>query len=392
MKLHKYQERIVEELIFYKRWGLFADVGTGKTAMVISSSDKLDLPTLVITNKSLKTNWWREIGMWSSKKELFTVIHKEEFKRDYQTLPYYPVIAWDEAHSTFYTTNGFHKALDKYIAHHNPPYVWLATATPILSDVFSVWGASKLLRRLVMSYGAFSAKFFSQVRMGMRVIPVQKKNIEGEMTKLLRSFGSVVSNEENNLPDKIHEYEHFDLTKEQIKAIRLLDEDPTTVTPIVYHTKCLQIANGTLKVSDTEYKEIPSDKLARTLELVEQYPNCVIACRQKAELKMLHSKIKDSYIYDGDTPMDKRDEYIQIVNSGKGVLLLQADSGIGFNLQGVNLMIIYSHTWDFVKYAQLLGRIHRQGQTRKCTYIHLVTRGTIDENVVQCLERKDNGV
>ena len=39
-------------------------------------------------------------------------------------------------------------------------------------------------------------------------------------------------------------------------------------------------------------------------------------------------------------------------------------------------------------YEQAKARIHRVGQTRKCTYIYLVAQGTVDEKVLKALRDK----
>ena len=376
------------------RYGLWHDVGTMKTRTCIELAKKrllLNQPILIITTKSLVNNWKREIETWEATHLNTTIISKEQFKKLQPTLPKYDMIIIDEAHTFAGMTSGFYKNMIKFLKKTNPRYVYLATATPIMASVWSVWALSSLLGSPVMGYGSFRSKYHFNIRMGGREIPVQRKNIEEDIAADLRKFGSVVSKDESlDLPDALHQTEYFTLTKEQIKVIESLDDDPTTVTPIVYLTKKLQIASGTLKQPDGSSIHIKCDKLDRALEIVEQNPNCVIVARHQAELELLHKHIKNSYVYNGKTSIENRDFAIKEVNSGKGVLLLQADMGIGFNLTGVNLMVFYSHTWDYIKQYQCLGRIHRQGQVRPCTYIHLITQDSPDVNVYKCLERKES--
>ena len=47
-------------------------------------------------------------------------------------------------------------------------------------------------------------------------------------------------------------------------------------------------------------------------------------------------------------------------------------------------------TWSLELYQQTVARLWRQGQTANTVVIqHIVTVGTIDEHIMQALERKD---
>lgn len=389
MSLYQHQKDLIERNP--SKHGIFFDVGTGKSLTGIELAKKNGRHILVVTLKSLKDNWKNEIKKWDgdTTTRTYMVMSKEEFKRDYAKIPYYDTIIYDEAHTAAYSTNGFHKALYKYIKVHNPPFVYLLTATPILSDVMSVWGLARLLGKEI-NYKYFRSKFYSMVKMGYRMIPVQRKNIEEDIAEILRSIGTVVSKEEAlDLPETVHTFEYFDLTKEQDAAILDLDNDPTTTMPIVYNTKGLQICGGTLKKEDGVI-HIKTDKATRIKELAEQYKKLCIVCKFTEELKMLHEMIPNSVILDGGVPGDKRQSIIDQCDRGEKIMLLQADTGVGFNLTGVSLMVFYSHTYSFVAYSQCLGRIHRIGQKNKCTYIHFITKDTIEEDVWSCLESKND--
>ena len=46
-------------------------------------------------------------------------------------------------------------------------------------------------------------------------------------------------------------------------------------------------------------------------------------------------------------------------------------------------------TWSLELYQQCCARLYRQGQEHTVTIQHIVTKGTIDENVLAALEKKD---
>lgn len=392
MNLHPYQQKIVDAAP--DRWGLWLSCGLGKSAICIRLAGKrlVSGKVLIITTKSLKFNWKNEIDKWCDNKELeFLVYSKEEFKRDYKIIPKVECLIWDEFHNAGNFKSQIHKATYAYIKVHNPKYIYGATATPIMSKVWSVWSLSRLLGKELMSFWKFNQTYFSSVRMGNRMIPIQKKGIEKDITDKLRLIGTVLDTSDvMELEENVHETEYFELNKAQNKAILKLDEDPTTINHMTYFTKCLQIASGTLKKGENDFEYIPCDKLERVKELVEQYPNICIVAKHTAELRLLHTTIPNSYIYDGHTKIEERQKIVDKINTEGGVLLLQAESGIGFDLKKTNVMVFYSHCWDYIKYTQCLGRNGGLRQNGKNIYIHLVTKGSLDENVLKCLERKES--
>ena len=386
--LYEHQRKLIERNP--AKTGIFHDVGCGKTISSLKLVERNNPKNcLIITTKSLKLNWEREITQWVPDiPTVFSVYSKEEFRKVASVMLPYEALIVDEFHFFGNFKSQLSKSLMKYIKRTSPKYIWGLTATPVLSSVMSVWTLSVLLGNPLRNFTNFKHKYFYEIRMGHRMIPVQKKNIEKDISEDLRKIGDVVSKDDAlDLPESVHLFEYFDLTSEQKKAIKDLDKDPTTTAPIVYYTKVLQIANGTLK-QESGNREFICEKITRIKELVSQYRKCVIVARHRAELEMLHKHLPGSYIYDGQTSLRDREKIVARQHDRDFVVLLQSEMGIGFNLQEVSLMIFYSHTWDFVKYYQCVGRIHRIGQINKCTYIHLLVPDTVDMDVWECLLRK----
>ena len=70
-------------------------------------------------------------------------------------------------------------------------------------------------------------------------------------------------------------------------------------------------------------------------------------------------------------------------------LIHPASAGHGLNLQqGGSHLVWFGLTWSLELYAQLNGRLYRQGQQRPVTIQHIITRGTIDERILAALESK----
>ena len=72
-------------------------------------------------------------------------------------------------------------------------------------------------------------------------------------------------------------------------------------------------------------------------------------------------------------------------------LISPASAGHGLNLQHQShLMIWYSLPWSLELYQQTVARLWRQGQTSGTVVVeHIVTEGTIDEQILKALQAKD---
>jgi DNA helicase INO80 len=64
-------------------------------------------------------------------------------------------------------------------------------------------------------------------------------------------------------------------------------------------------------------------------------------------------------------------------------LLSTRAGGLGINLTAADTVIFYDHDWNPSNDAQAMDRAHRLGQTRQVTVYRLITKGTIDERIVE---------
>jgi SNF2 family DNA or RNA helicase len=65
-----------------------------------------------------------------------------------------------------------------------------------------------------------------------------------------------------------------------------------------------------------------------------------------------------------------------------------ASAAHGLTLTCCSLEVFYSLDYSWERYVQGKARIHRAGQTCKCTYVHIIARDTIDEEILKCLRTK----
>ena len=93
---------------------------------------------------------------------------------------------------------------------------------------------------------------------------------------------------------------------------------------------------------------------------------------------------------DGETPPKRRMELVEQFNSGRAQVFLISlkAGGSGLNLVGADTVIHFDPWWNPAAEDQATDRAHRIGQKNTVTVIRMVTRGTIEEQVVRLGARK----
>jgi superfamily II DNA or RNA helicase len=70
------------------------------------------------------------------------------------------------------------------------------------------------------------------------------------------------------------------------------------------------------------------------------------------------------------------------------VFLSTDAGGVGLNLQTASAVINFEPPWNPARLEQRIGRVHRMGQTRPVSVIHMLTRDSIEERVWETLKLK----
>ncbi len=98
-----------------------------------------------------------------------------------------------------------------------------------------------------------------------------------------------------------------------------------------------------------------------------------------------------SYQYlDGTTPAAERSRRVAAFQAGEGDLFLISlkAGGFGLNLTAADYVVITDPWWNPAAEDQAMGRAHRIGQLRPVTVYRLVTRGTVEERIVDLHHEK----
>lgn len=124
--------------------------------------------------------------------------------------------------------------------------------------------------------------------------------------------------------------------------------------------------------------------------LMSIQPTLALAYWFKHDLSRIMRRLTEKKI-----PFEKLDSEESIRKWNRGelpvALIHPASAGHGLNLQlGGNTLIWFGLTWSLELYQQTVARLWRQGQTAETVVVqHIITAGTIDEDVMKALANKD---
>jgi SNF2 family DNA or RNA helicase len=94
----------------------------------------------------------------------------------------------------------------------------------------------------------------------------------------------------------------------------------------------------------------------------------------------------------GQVPTGERAEIISQFQAGQFQILVAhpRTAGHGITLTAASTAVYFSLSYSLEEYYQSMDRIHRIGQTSKCTYIHLLCEDTIDQRLLEVLQSKES--
>jgi SNF2 family DNA or RNA helicase len=275
------------------------------------------------------------------------------------------------------------------------------TGTPSSNGLMDLWAqfrildCGKRLGRYITHYRA--AYFLPDKRSAERVFTY--KPADGaeqmiydrisDMTISMRSADYLTLPEciINEVPVSMSEKERdiYDTFRADMVA-KVKGEEIDAANAAVLSGKLLQMANGCIYDEDKKALQIHDRKLEALEELIEGANGkpVLVAYWFQHDLSRIKERFTIREI--------KSSQDIADWNSGKipVAVLHPASAGHGLNLQaGGSTMIWFGLTWSLELYQQCNARLHRQGQTDTVVIHHIITKGTIDEDVMAALQRKE---
>ena len=182
----------------------------------------------------------------------------------------------------------------------------------------------------------------------------------------------------------------YDLMKSDL-IIPLEDGDIDAVNAASLSNKLLQMSNGAVYDENGNVRLIHQRKLEMLEDLIEAANGQPVL----VAYWFRHDKARIQEYLKGigcETREIKESKDIQDWNAGKVpvALIHPASAGHGLNIQeGGHILIWFGLTWSLELYMQANARLWRQGQKNTVTIHHIITKGTVDEDVMAALEAKD---
>lgn len=385
--LYPMQQKIYGQI--HDKFLLNLGTGTGKTiiSLIYYLNNHLDknLYILAPSAKVHEGGWARELTNLCYKYHIsipkynvvsYSSLSKVDFKDGFYIL--------DEAHYIKNPSAKRSKQVLKLIG--NNPFI-LLTATPgskieEFVNYFILWGEVKSKTEFYKKYiiQSVNNKFFGRYFMEI----TGYKNTDN-FNAILKSMSTdrLTINDIVELPDIVHKYCDFTVTREYLQTkkdrVYKINENVSVLDSQIKLCSTLrQIANIKDKI---EYLKYLADNL--------EEDNMLIFYNFNSEYDVITQAIKVDYIINGRTK-----EYPRINDfdkqKGKITLVQISAGGTGIELQYNSTVVYFSPTYSYQDYEQSLGRAYRHGQDKKVLVYKFNTRNSIEANVWQALEKKED--
>lgn len=177
----------------------------------------------------------------------------------------------------------------------------------------------------------------------------------------------------------------YDKFREDMVA-KIKDTEIDAANAAVLSEKLLQMANGAVYDEEKNSLHIHDRKLDALEDLFEGANGkpVLIAYWYQHDAERIKARFPVREI--------KTSKDIEDWNAGKisAAIIHPASAGHGLNLQsGGSTLIWFGLTWSLELYQQTNARLHRQGQTDTVVIHHIIAIGTIDEQVMKALRKKE---
>jgi len=427
---HNYQNYAKNFILAHKVSALFLDCGLGKTITTLTAINELMYDSFEISKvliiaplRVAQSTWKEEIEKWDHLNLLRYSIavgdEKERLKALKQNSDIYIInrenVDWlvtksgidfnfnmliiDELSSFKSHTSKRFKSLLK-IRPYFERVVGL-TGTPSSNGLMDLWAEFRVLdlgERLGRYITHYRNEYFLPDKRNGAVIFSYKpqKNAEERIYRRLADMTiSMKSTEYLKMPELILNELEINLDEEdQIKykkfkkemVMTIQEKEIDAINAASLSNKLIQLANGSIYDEDKKFYEVHNKKLDKLEEIIESANGkpVLVAYWFKADKERIEKRFKVREIKTADDIKQWNKGMIDLA------LIHPASAGHGLNLQsGGSTLVWFSLTWSLELYQQTNARLYRQGQKDTVVIHHLITKNTIDEDIMKSLKRKD---
>ena len=427
---HNYQNYAKDFILAHKVSALFLDCGLGKTITTLTAINELMYDSFEISKvliiaplRVAQSTWKDEIEKWDHLNLLrYSIVvgdEKERLKALKQNSDIYIInrenVDWlvtksgidfnfdmlviDELSSFKSHTSKRFKSLLK-IRPYFERVVGL-TGTPSSNGLMDLWAEFRVLDlgerlgRYITHYrneyflpdkrnGAVIFSYKTQPNAEERIYRrLADMTISMKSTEYLKMPELILNELEINL-DEEDQMKYKKFKKEMVMTIQEKEIDAINAASL--SNKLIQLANGSIYDDDKKFYEIHNKKLDKLEEIIESANGkpVLVAYWFKADKERIEKRFKVREIKTAD---DIKQWNMGMINLA---LIHPASAGHGLNLQSGGFTLVwFSLTWSLELYQQTNARLYRQGQKDTVVIHHLITKNTIDEDIMKSLKRKD---
>ena len=427
---HNYQNYAKNFILAHKVSALFLDCGLGKTITTLTAINELMYDSFEISKvliiaplRVAQSTWKEEIEKWDHLNLLRYSIavgdEKERLKALKQNSDIYIInrenVDWlvtksgidfnfnmliiDELSSFKSHTSKRFKSLLK-IRPYFEKVVGL-TGTPSSNGLMDLWAEFRVLdlgERLGRYITHYRNEYFLPDKRNGAVIFSYKPQLNAEeriyrrladitismkSTEYLKMPELILNDLEINLGE-VDQIKYKKFKKEMVMTIQEKEIDAINAASL--SNKLIQLANGSIYDEDKKFYEVHNKKLDKLEEIIESANGkpVLVAYWFKADKERIEKRFKVKEIKTADDIKQWNKGMIDLA------LIHPASAGHGLNLQsGGSTLVWFSLTWSLELYQQTNARLYRQGQKDTVVIHHLITKNTIDEDIMKSLKRKD---
>ena len=275
------------------------------------------------------------------------------------------------------------------------------TGTPSSNGLMDLWAEFRLL-----DFGERLGRYITQYRMNFFVPDKRNQQIifsykpkPGAEDAIYQQISDITVSMKsadflqmpkcviNEVEVKLSEKERiiYDELKREM-VVSLGEEEIDASNAATLSGKLLQMANGAIYNEEKSVLHIHDRKLDALEDLIEGANGkpVLIAYWYKHDLNRIKQRFLVREIQTSKDILDWNNGNISLA------AIHPASAGHGLNLQsGGSTLIWFGLTWSLELYQQTNARLWRQGQTRTVIIHHIISKDTIDEDVMKALKKKD---
>ena len=427
---HSYQEYAIKFIESHPISALFLDMGLGKTSITLSAINNLLFDSFEIHKvlticplRVARNTWCDEIKKWdhlrnikysivvgtekerisalNEKADIYIInrenvdwlVNKSGYKFDFD------MIVIDELSSFKNHQSKRFKSLMK-IRPKVKRIVGL-TGTPSsngLMDLFAEFKVLDLGERLGYFIGQYRNTYFKPDKTNGAIVYSYKPlpNAEDSIYEKISDITvSMKASEYLKMPELVISNYKVEMSEDEKKQYdemkknlicEIKDGEITVSNAGSLSNKLSQFANGAVYDDEQNIVEIHSRKLDALEDIIESMNGkpLLVAYWYKHDLQRIKKRFDVREIKTGKDIADWNKGKIPVA------LIHPASAGHGLNLQqGGSTLVWFGLTWSLELYQQTNGRLYRQGQKNTVVIQHIVTKGSIDEQILKALERKN---